>query len=96
MHSSLSHRNLGLLSRTASTSRVLNLARLATLYSDDPEWKARPFFKTPYLNSAVILKHSVRGHERTLFNTVKYLSTHPSPLARRYASRCLDDRYIAS
>ena len=75
MHSSLSHRNLGLLSRTASTSRVLNLARLATLYSDDPEWKARPFFKTPYLNSAVILKHSVRKNEQALFNTVKYLST---------------------
>ncbi len=75
MHSNLTHRNLGLLSRTASTARVLNLARLASLYSDDPDYKARPFFKTPYLNSAVILKHSVRGHERTLFNTVKYLST---------------------
>ncbi len=75
MHSTLTHRNLGLLGRTASTARVLNLARLADLYGDDPEYKARPFFKTPYLNSAVILKHSVRGHERTLFNTVKYLST---------------------
>ena len=75
MHSSLTHRNLGLLSRTASTARVLNLARLSALHGEEEDYKARPFFKTPYLNSAVILKHSVRGHERTLFNTVKYLST---------------------
>ena len=75
MHARHVYRNLGLLSRTASTARVLNLAAMSALHATDPEYRAKPFFQTPFLNTCVLLKHSVRGEERVLFNTVKYVAT---------------------
>ena len=62
------YRSLIGLEKTASTSRVWNLAAIATRNADNPEHLASPLFKSPVLNGAVILKHRVRGDERYLFD----------------------------
>lgn len=67
MSSDRTYRSLQGLERTASTSRVLNLAALAQKYGDDPEHRAAPFFTSPALSAAVIIKHRVRADEATLF-----------------------------
>lgn len=69
------HRNLALLKRTASTSRVLNLAALSMIYMDDIEYQTQPFFFTPFLNTSVILKHGVRRHEQDMFLSPHYIAT---------------------
>lgn len=56
-------RSLRALERTASTSRVLNLAALAVKHADNPEHLAQPLFHSPALNAAVILKHRLRPNE---------------------------------
>ena len=57
------YRSLRALERTASTSRVLNLAALSVKHADNPEHAAKPFFTAPALNAAVILKHRLRPNE---------------------------------
>ena len=56
-------RSMRALERTASTSRVLNLAALAVKHADNPEHSAQPLFLAPALNAAVILKHRLRPNE---------------------------------
>ena len=68
-------RSLAALSKTASTSRVLNLCAVAEKKADDPEYKQSPFFTTPLLNTCVIIKHAVRAHERDDFLTPPYIAT---------------------
>src|SRR3978361_279973 len=51
------------LERTASTSRVLNLAALAVKHANNPDHLAKPLFLAPALNAAVILKHRLRANE---------------------------------
>lgn len=58
-----SYRSMRALERTASTTRVLNLAALAVRHAADPEHLARPLFLTPALNAAVIVKHRLRANE---------------------------------
>ena len=48
------YRSMRALERTASTSRVLNLAALAVKHADNPDHIARPLFVAPALNAAVI------------------------------------------
>ena len=57
------YRSMRALERTASTSRVLNLAALAVKHADNPEHLAHPLFLAPALNAAVILKHRLRANE---------------------------------
>jgi hypothetical protein len=57
------YRSMRALERTASTSRVLNLAALAVKHADNPEHLAKPLFLAPTLNAAVILKHRLRANE---------------------------------
>ncbi|MFI4965977.1 MAG: hypothetical protein ACHP9T_11490 [Caulobacterales bacterium] len=57
------YRSMRALERTASSSRVLNLAALAVKHANNPEHAARPLFRAPTLNAAVILKHRLRGDE---------------------------------
>ena len=57
------------LERTASTSRVLNLAALAVKHADNPEHLAQPLFLSPALNAAVILKHRLRANEIATVST---------------------------
>ncbi len=57
------YRSMRGLERTASTSRVLNLAALAVKHAQNPEHMARPLFASPGLNAAVVVKHRLRANE---------------------------------
>ncbi len=70
-----SFRSLSGLEKTASTSRVLNLAAVASQQSSDPEYDSAPFFKAASLNGAVIIKHRVRSDERYIFEQARRIST---------------------
>ena len=70
-----SFRSLAGLERTASTSRVLNLAAVASQNVGDPEYDASPFFRAAVLNGAVIIKHRVRADEQYIFETGRRIST---------------------
>ncbi|WP_394761818.1 hypothetical protein [Phenylobacterium sp.] len=70
-----SFRSLAGLERTASTSRVLNLAAVASQNAGDPEYDAAPFFKAAVLNGAVIIKHRLRADEQYIFEVAKRIST---------------------
>ena len=62
------YRSLRGLEKTASTSRVLNLAALAMRNVGNAEHTDQPLFKSPVLNGAVILKHRLRSDEVDLFD----------------------------
>ena len=70
-----SFRSLSGLERTASTSRVLNLAAVASQNVGDPEYESAPFFKAAALNGAVIIKHRIRNDEQYIFEQAKRIST---------------------
>ena len=57
------YRSMRGLEKTASTSRVLNLAALAVRHAENPDHAARPLFTAPALNAAVIIKHRLRANE---------------------------------
>jgi hypothetical protein len=56
-------RSLEALYRSGSTSRVLNLARVGETQGHLPEHAEQPFFLSPLLNRAFILKHRLRLDE---------------------------------
>jgi len=60
-------RNLGHLSRTWSSGRVLNLAKLYTAFRENPDYLAKPMFENSGLNRALIVKHTLRLDERHAF-----------------------------
>ncbi|WP_372783010.1 hypothetical protein [Phenylobacterium sp.] len=62
-HTFRSYRSLDGLHRTASTSRVLNLAAVADEYQSDALYFSAPFFESTALNTAVIVKHRLRPDE---------------------------------
>jgi len=68
-------RSLAGLEKTASTSRVLNLAAIATQNAGDGEYEASPFFKATALNGAVIIKHRLRQDEQFNFDAARRIST---------------------
>ena len=70
-----SYRSLSGLERTASTSRVLNLAAVATQNAGDPEYESSPFFKAATLNGAVIIKHRLRIDEQDIFERSRRITT---------------------
>jgi hypothetical protein len=70
-----SFRSLSGLEKTASTSRVLNLAAVATQNYGDTEYESSPFFKAASLNGAVIIKHRLRQDEQYNFDAGKRIST---------------------
>ena len=69
------YRSLRGLEKTASTSRVLNLAALATRNAGNPEHEKSPFFIAQSLNGAVIVRHRLRESEREAFDRVRYTAT---------------------
>jgi hypothetical protein len=69
------YRSLRGLEKTASTSRVLNLAALAVRNAGNAEHAERPLFKSPVLNGAVILKHRLRSDEAELFDGLARTAT---------------------
>jgi hypothetical protein len=63
-----SFRSLAGLERTASTSRVMNLAALAMQNEDNPEHWASPLFLAKGLEGAILIKHRLRNEEMEVFS----------------------------
>ena len=59
----------------ASTSRVLNLYRIARDNAHNPEHDDKPLFLSPIINRAFILKHRARADESYLFATPRSTAT---------------------
>ncbi len=68
-------RSLELLHKNGSTSRVLNLLRVAEKHIEDPEFLEKPVFKNMRLNRSFILKHHVRSDEAYLMVRRQKIST---------------------
>jgi hypothetical protein len=60
---------------TASSSRVLNLTKIAQAQSNNKQHLAAPFFVSPVLNSSIILKHRLRPDEEHYFPEHRALVT---------------------
>ncbi len=69
------YRSLRGLEKTASTSRVLNLAVLSVRNAGNQEHLDRSLFKSQVLNTAVILKHRLRPDEVDLFDGMPRTAT---------------------
>jgi len=67
-------RFLGALGR-ASTSRVLNLFRIAADNAGSAEYAAKPLFASPVINKAFLLKHRLRADEGYLFSSARSVAT---------------------
>jgi hypothetical protein len=59
----------------ASTSRVLNLFRIAIDNANNPEHAEKPLFLSPTINRAFLLKHRTRSDENYLFSSAKAVAT---------------------
>ena len=68
-------RSLKGLEKTASTSRVLNLAALKARNADNPEHGKHPIFIATSLSGAVIVRHRLRPQERESFDRHRYSAT---------------------
>jgi len=60
---------------TASSSRVLNLAAIAVAQAENPLHQSAPFFESPIMNSAIVLKHRLRADEAYLFPEARAVAT---------------------
>jgi hypothetical protein len=69
------HRSLEALAQNGSTARLFNLSAVAEENVGDVEYAARPFFETPLLNTALIVKHGLRAHELPLFDAPPGIAT---------------------
>jgi hypothetical protein len=69
------YRSLRGLEKTASTSRVLNLAALSARHAGNPEHEKAPFFTAQTLNGCVIVRHRLRDTERDAFDRIRYTAT---------------------
>lgn len=68
-------RSLRGLEKTASTSRVLNLAALKARNADNPEHQKNPIFVASSLSGAVIVRHRLRETERQAFDRPRFSAT---------------------
>ena len=68
-------RNLAHLNRTASSWRVMNLAKVFVHHREAEAWAEHPLFENSLLNRAIILKHSLRVDERHLFSSARHTVT---------------------
>ena len=68
-------RSLRGLEKTASTSRVLNLAALKARNIDNPEHQKNPIFIASSLSGAVIVRHRLREQERQAFDRPRFSAT---------------------
>lgn len=69
------YRSLRGLEKTASTSRVLNLAAIAVKYADDPDHAKQPLFTATNLAAGVIIKHRLRLDELENFDDIVRTAT---------------------
>jgi hypothetical protein len=75
LSSDRTYRSLRGLEKTASTSRVLNLAALAARNAHNPDHERKPFFVAASLNGAVIVRHRLREQEREAFDRSRFTAT---------------------
>ncbi|CAN5325660.1 hypothetical protein BH10PSE2_BH10PSE2_06910 [soil metagenome] len=68
-------RNLANLRGSASTTRVLNLSRVAREHGATEAWAEAPMFTSPILNQAMILKHRLRRDEIDRFRLRRHVAT---------------------
>ncbi len=68
-------RNLANLSKTWSSSRVLNLSKIFINFRESEDYNKRPLFENSALNRAIILKHTLRLDERMLFPNNRHTVT---------------------
>ncbi len=68
-------RNLANLPGTASTTRVLNLAKVFAEHGHTREWALAPLFRSPVLNRAMLLKHRLRRDEVDRFRLRRHVAT---------------------
>jgi hypothetical protein len=68
-------RNLEHLRRTASTARVLNLLKVFDEHGETDDWAERPMFRTPALNTSLIIKHRLRRNETDSFPGRRQVAT---------------------
>ncbi|GIU67066.1 hypothetical protein [Candidatus Phycosocius spiralis] len=61
-------RSLAALTSTASTSRVLNLHLVASMFADDASRTSEPFFFDALLNRSIVIKHRLRSDETYLLS----------------------------
>jgi hypothetical protein len=59
----------------ASTSRVLNLCRIAADNASNPEHAEKPLFLSPIINRSFLLKHRTRADEAYLFGSSRAVAT---------------------
>jgi hypothetical protein len=59
----------------ASSSRVLNLTAISLAQKDNAGHRSAPFFQSPILNDAIILKHRLRADETGSFSQRRALVT---------------------
>jgi hypothetical protein len=59
----------------ASTSRVLNLLTISRVHAENKDFTANPMFSSPMLNSAIIVKHRLRGDEMDLMQKSRAIGT---------------------
>ena len=85
----------------ASTSRVLNLFRIAIDNAENPEHAEKPLFLSPLINRAFLLKHRTRTDENYLFSSSRAVATKliipfdPSDLRAGGRSLFIDQRGYA-
>jgi hypothetical protein len=75
LSSDRTYRSLRGLEKTASTSRVLNLAALSARNAKNPDHERKPFFVAASLNGAVIVRHRLREQEREAFDRSRFTAT---------------------
>ncbi len=68
-------RNLEHLRRSASTARVLNLLKVYDEHGETDDWAERPMFRTPALNTSLIIKHRLRRNETDSFPGRRQVAT---------------------
>ena len=82
----------------ASTSRVLNLCRIAADNADNPEHSEKPLFLSSIINRAFLLKQRTRADETYLFPSPRVMATRiiipfdPSDLGAGGRSLLVDQR----
>lgn len=59
----------------ASSSRVLNLLAIGQAQAGNSQAEAAPFFESPILNNAILLKHRLRSGESDVFAERRVLAT---------------------
>ncbi len=74
-HSNQQTRSLAYIRESASTARVLNLHRVFERFGATEEWASAPLFRSPRLNTAFIVKHTLRADERESLKIERFTGT---------------------